>query len=178
MRRLLTTAKCIIIDHFSAFESGLVAPFLTLRDKHGWVRPKTARNLNIGVSRNSFCDFLADPGSRSFSRFGAIIMQFAVCVDHARSHVAAGSHARPLSFLPTSTYGRTYAVALSSASARLASGPAALHYWVAASSCLVVPASFVVLYCRVALPQWLWVRVRCVKNTASAHSDRPSSIRL
>jgi hypothetical protein len=55
----------------------LVAPFLTLRDKNGWVRAQTARNLNIGVSRNSFCDFLADPGSRSFSRFGAIIMQFA-----------------------------------------------------------------------------------------------------
>jgi hypothetical protein len=34
--------------------------------------------LNIGVSRNRFCDFLADPDSRSFSRFGAaIIMQFA-----------------------------------------------------------------------------------------------------
>jgi hypothetical protein len=30
------------------------------------------------VSRNRFCDFLADPDSRSFSRFGAIIMQFAV----------------------------------------------------------------------------------------------------
>ena len=40
---------------------------------------QTARNLNIGVSRNRFCDFLADPDSRSFSRFGAIIMQFAVC---------------------------------------------------------------------------------------------------
>jgi hypothetical protein len=34
--------------------------------------------LNLGVSRNRFCDFLADPDSRSFSRFGAIIMQFAV----------------------------------------------------------------------------------------------------
>jgi hypothetical protein len=34
--------------------------------------------LNIGVSRNRFCDFLADPDSRSFSRFGAIIMQVAV----------------------------------------------------------------------------------------------------
>ena len=34
--------------------------------------------LNIGVSRNRFCDFLADLDSRSFSRFGAIIMQFAV----------------------------------------------------------------------------------------------------
>jgi hypothetical protein len=33
--------------------------------------------LNLGVSRNRFCDFLADPDSRSFSRFGAIIMQFA-----------------------------------------------------------------------------------------------------
>jgi hypothetical protein len=33
--------------------------------------------LNIGVSRNRFCDFLADPDSRSFSRFGAIIMQVA-----------------------------------------------------------------------------------------------------
>jgi hypothetical protein len=52
--------------------------FSTLRDKNGWVRAKTARNLNIGVSRNRFCDFLADPDSRSFSRFGAIIMQLAV----------------------------------------------------------------------------------------------------
>eukprot|EP01046_Picozoa_sp_COSAG06_P070963 COSAG06_NODE_20084_length_809_cov_1.526761_1_plen_113_part_10 len=26
-------------------------------------------NLNLGVSRNRFCDFLADPDSRSFSRF-------------------------------------------------------------------------------------------------------------
>ena len=34
--------------------------------------------LNVGVSRNRFCDFLADPDSRSFSRFGAIIMQFTV----------------------------------------------------------------------------------------------------
>jgi len=33
--------------------------------------------LNLGVSRNRFCDFLADPDSRSFSRFGAIIMQVA-----------------------------------------------------------------------------------------------------
>jgi hypothetical protein len=32
------------------------------------------------VSRNRFCDFLADPDSRSFSRFGAIIMQVAVQV--------------------------------------------------------------------------------------------------
>ena len=32
------------------------------------------------MSRNRFCDFLADPDSRSFSRFWAIIMQFAVCV--------------------------------------------------------------------------------------------------
>jgi hypothetical protein len=36
--------------------------------------------LNLGGSRNRFCDFLADPDSRSFSRFGAIIMQFAVSV--------------------------------------------------------------------------------------------------
>ena len=77
-RSCATTANCTIIGHFSAFESGLVAPFLTLRDKNGWVRAKTARNLNISVSRNRFCDFLADPDSRSFSRFGAIIMQFAV----------------------------------------------------------------------------------------------------
>jgi hypothetical protein len=34
--------------------------------------------LNLGVSRNRFCDFLADPDSRSFSRFGAIILQVAV----------------------------------------------------------------------------------------------------
>ena len=32
----------------------------------------------LGVSRNRFCDFLADPDSRSFSRFGAITMQVAV----------------------------------------------------------------------------------------------------
>ena len=33
------------------------------------------------MSRNRFCDFLhvADPDSRSFSRFGAVIMQVAVC---------------------------------------------------------------------------------------------------
>jgi hypothetical protein len=72
------TANCTTIDHCSAFESELVALFLTLPLKHGWVRAKTARNLNLGVSRNCFCDFLADPDSRSFSRFGAIIMQFAV----------------------------------------------------------------------------------------------------
>jgi hypothetical protein len=35
------------------------------------------------VSRNRFCDFLADPDSRSFSRFGAIIMQFAVWSEFA-----------------------------------------------------------------------------------------------
>jgi hypothetical protein len=56
----------------------LVALFLTLPLKNGWQWVKTARNLNISVSRNGFCDFLADPDSRSFSRFGAIIMQFAV----------------------------------------------------------------------------------------------------
>jgi hypothetical protein len=67
-----------MIDHFSAFELGLAATFHTLRDKIGWVLAKTARNLNLGVSRNRFCDFLADPDSRSFSRFGAIIMQVAV----------------------------------------------------------------------------------------------------
>jgi hypothetical protein len=44
---------------FSAFESELVALFLTLPLKNGW-------------------HFLADPDSRSFSRFGAILMQFAV----------------------------------------------------------------------------------------------------
>jgi hypothetical protein len=46
--------------------------------------------LNIGVSRNRFCDFLADPDSRSFSRFGAIIMQVAVLPP-----------SRPLSYLHT-----------------------------------------------------------------------------
>ena len=63
------TANCIIIDHFSAFEFELVALFLTLPLKNGWQWVKTARNLNLGVSRNRFCDFLADPDSRSFSRF-------------------------------------------------------------------------------------------------------------
>ena len=74
-----TTANCIIIDRFSAFGFELVALFLTLPLKNGWQWVKTARNLNLGVSRNRFCDFLADPDSRSFSRFGAIIMQLAVC---------------------------------------------------------------------------------------------------
>jgi hypothetical protein len=36
------TANCIIIDHFSAFEPGLVAPFLYAACKNGWVRAKTA----------------------------------------------------------------------------------------------------------------------------------------
>jgi hypothetical protein len=36
------TANCIIIDHFSAFESGLVAPFLYAACKNGWVRAQTA----------------------------------------------------------------------------------------------------------------------------------------
>jgi len=43
--------------------------FSALRDKNSWIRAKTASNLNLGVSRNCFCDFLADPGSQSFSRF-------------------------------------------------------------------------------------------------------------
>jgi hypothetical protein len=43
--------------------------FSTLRDKNAWIGAKTAGNLNLGVSRNRFCDFLADPDSRSFSRF-------------------------------------------------------------------------------------------------------------
>jgi hypothetical protein len=73
-----STANYIIFDHFSAFEFELVALFLTLPLKNGWQWFKTARNLNLGVSRNGFCDFLADPDSRSFSRFGAIIMQVAV----------------------------------------------------------------------------------------------------
>jgi hypothetical protein len=73
-----TTTNCITIDHFSAFESELVALFLTLPLKNGWQWVKTARNLNLGVSRNRFCDFLADPDSRSFSHFGAIIVQFSM----------------------------------------------------------------------------------------------------
>jgi len=40
-----------------------------LRDKHGWIRAKTAGNLSLGVPGNRFCDFLADPDSRSFRRF-------------------------------------------------------------------------------------------------------------
>ena len=40
-----------------------------LRNKNGWVRAKPAGNLNLGVSRNRFCDRLADPDSRSLSRF-------------------------------------------------------------------------------------------------------------
>ena len=66
------------MDHFAAFEFELVALFLALPLKNGWRWVKTARNLNLGVSRNRCCDFLADPDSRSFSRFGAIIMHVAV----------------------------------------------------------------------------------------------------
>ena len=43
--------------------------FSTLRDKNGWIRAKTAGNLNLGVSRNRFYDLLADPDSRNLSRF-------------------------------------------------------------------------------------------------------------
>jgi hypothetical protein len=64
--------------------------FSTLRDKNGWVRAKTARNLNLGVSRNRFCDFLADPDSRSFSRFGAIILQFAVFAQRCFAKTGSG----------------------------------------------------------------------------------------
>jgi hypothetical protein len=39
---VMITANCIIIDHFSAFEPGLVAPFLTLLLKNGWQWVKTA----------------------------------------------------------------------------------------------------------------------------------------
>jgi hypothetical protein len=42
VRYLTNTANCIIIDHFSAFEPGLVAPFLYAACKNGWVRAKTA----------------------------------------------------------------------------------------------------------------------------------------
>ena len=74
----LRTTNCIIIGHFSAFEFDWSPCFSRRRLKNGWQWVKTARKLNLGVSRNRFCDFLADPDSRSFSRFGAIIMQFAV----------------------------------------------------------------------------------------------------
>jgi hypothetical protein len=77
-RTWLGTANCTIIDHFLHLNRDWSPRFSTLRDENGWVRAKTVRNLNLGVSRNRFCDFLADPDSRSFSRFGAIIMQFAV----------------------------------------------------------------------------------------------------
>jgi hypothetical protein len=40
---------------------------------NGSIRTKTARYLNLGVSRNRFGDFLADPDSRSFSRFTLIL---------------------------------------------------------------------------------------------------------
>jgi hypothetical protein len=86
------TANCIIIDHVSAFEFELVALFLTLPLKNGWQWVKTARNLNLGVSRNRFCDFLADPDSRSFSRFGAIIMQVAVPCSLSVGAVARRAH--------------------------------------------------------------------------------------
>jgi hypothetical protein len=35
---------------------------------NGSISTKTMGNLKLGVSRNRFCDFLADPDSRSFSR--------------------------------------------------------------------------------------------------------------
>jgi hypothetical protein len=69
----VATANCIIIDHFSAFESELVARFLTLPLKNGWQWVKTARNLNVGVSRNRFCDFLADPDSRFSAVLGRLL---------------------------------------------------------------------------------------------------------
>jgi hypothetical protein len=53
--------------------------FSTLQDKNGWIRAKTARNLNLGVSRNRFCDFLAGPDSRSFSRFYTNIERSRYC---------------------------------------------------------------------------------------------------
>jgi hypothetical protein len=75
------SVSCIIIDHFLHLNRDWSPFFSRCRlSKNGWQWVKTARNLNIGVSRNRFCDFLADPDSRSFSRFGAIIMQFAVSV--------------------------------------------------------------------------------------------------
>jgi hypothetical protein len=36
---------------------------------NGSIRSETVGNLNFGVSQNRFCDFLADPEKRSFSRF-------------------------------------------------------------------------------------------------------------
>eukprot|EP01046_Picozoa_sp_COSAG06_P031831 COSAG06_NODE_3132_length_5805_cov_85.931300_9_plen_87_part_00 len=48
--------------------------FSTLRDKNGWIRAKTAGNLNFGVSRNRFCDFLADPDSRSSAVFTLLML--------------------------------------------------------------------------------------------------------
>jgi hypothetical protein len=42
------------------------------------------------VSRNRFCDFLADPDSRSFSRFGAIILQFAVFAQRCFAKTGSG----------------------------------------------------------------------------------------
>jgi hypothetical protein len=48
-----STANCIIIGHFSAFQFELVALFLTLPLKNGWQWVNTARNLNLGVLRFS-----------------------------------------------------------------------------------------------------------------------------
>jgi hypothetical protein len=39
VRNNASTANCTIIDHFSGFESGLVAPFLALRDKTAGCEP-------------------------------------------------------------------------------------------------------------------------------------------
>jgi hypothetical protein len=75
------------MDHLAAFEFELVALFLTLPLKNGWRWVKPARNLNLGVSRNRFCDFLADPDSRSFSRFGTFLSwgttKFSLCLSRA-----------------------------------------------------------------------------------------------
>eukprot|EP01046_Picozoa_sp_COSAG06_P042772 COSAG06_NODE_5497_length_3442_cov_3.036195_4_plen_171_part_00 len=43
-----------------------------VKRRNGSISTKTAGNLKLGVSRNRFCDFLADPDSRSFSRFTLI----------------------------------------------------------------------------------------------------------
>jgi hypothetical protein len=73
-----------------------------LGSKNGWIRTETARNLNFGMSRNRFCDFLADPDSRNFSRFYTNILAGAGTVAGDKTG-QKGSQSRPQASSASST---------------------------------------------------------------------------
>jgi hypothetical protein len=68
--RLFRTCSGEYTCHASEIQIG-GRPVLSARlnVKNGSARTKPAGNLNLGVSRNRLCDFLAESDSRSFSRF-------------------------------------------------------------------------------------------------------------